>query len=61
MYVWKWLRDPDPEPVNGTSVWRAYFKDRASFCFGLWVGYDADKAAEHAAQWGTVSSVELVK
>jgi hypothetical protein len=45
---------------RGTRVWRAYFKDRPSFCFGLWVGYGAEDARAHALQWGTVSSVELV-
>lgn len=54
---WSWK---EPEPVRGTRVWRAYFRDRPSFTFGLYVGDDATAAYNHATQWGDVLSVEAV-
>lgn len=56
---WAWSQ-VESKPI-GTSIWRAYFRDRPSFCFGLWVGHDADAARKHAEQWGDVIRVELVK
>lgn len=49
-----------PEPPRGTRCWRAYFKDRSSFTFGLYFERTAEDAAKHAAQWGEVIAVEPV-
>lgn len=54
---WSWK---EPEPVRGTRVWRAYFRDRPSFTFGLWVGHDAEYAARYVSKEGDVISVEPV-
>ncbi len=55
---WAW---PKIERLpTGTRVWRAYFHDRSSLTFGIWVGHEADEAKAHAAQWGDVFAVEAV-
>jgi hypothetical protein len=59
-----WVTNPwlmrAPEPVRGTRVWRAFFRDRASFTFGLWIGHDAEYAARYVSKDGDVISVEPV-